>query len=134
MIACTRIGFAAVALYAPKLATAFIGGKPSQMTPIAIGWAGAFASREAALGAVTLGSEAADPTCRRKVLLLNAAVDALDTLTFLALAKRQRSLLPILIGAPGAVFSAYTHYQAAQQLDAASGSASTPYESAYAPA
>ena len=132
MIAGARIGFAAAALFKPKMATVMIGGKPSQLTPMALGWAGAFASREAALGAVTLASEKIDPATRRKVLLLNAAVDALDTLSFLVLAKRQRSLMPLLVGAPGAVFSAYTHFQAAQQLAATPGGAANSYEPTYA--
>jgi len=79
-------------------------------------------------------SEDADPATRRKVLLLNAAVDTLDTLSFVVLAKRSRSLMPLLLGAPGAVFSAYAHYQAAQQITASPGPAAAPYERKYATA
>jgi hypothetical protein len=130
MIAYARIGFAAAALFKPKVATVLIGGKPSQLTPMALAWAGGFASREAALGALTLGSEGLDTATRRKVLLVNAAVDTLDSLSFLVLAKRQRSLLPLLIGAPGSVLAAYSNFQAAQQLAATPDAA--PAELAYA--
>jgi hypothetical protein len=128
MLACARIGYAAAALVAPKVATVMIGGKPSQLTPTALAWAGAFASREAALGAATLATEDADPATRSKVLWLNAAVDTMDSLAFLAFAKRQRSLLPLLIGASGAVFAAYTHFQAAQQVTAAGARTASPPE------
>jgi hypothetical protein len=134
MLACARIGYAAAALFTPRVATVLIGGKPSQLTPTALAWAGAFASREAALGVVTLASEDADPSTRRKVLLMNAAVDTIDSLSFLVFAKRQRSLLPLLIGAPGAVFAAYTHFQAAQQLAETPASAASPTERSYASA
>jgi hypothetical protein len=134
MIASTRIAYAAAALFTPKLATVMIGGKPSQLSPTGLAWAGAFASREAALGALTLASEETDAATRRKVLLLNAAVDTIDCLSFLAFAKRQRSLWPLLIGAPGAVFAAYTHFQAAQQLAAGPPGAATAAETAYATA
>jgi hypothetical protein len=132
MIACTRLVYAAAAMFTPKTATLMIGGRRSDLTPIAMGWAGAFAAREAALAAFTLGSEEVDPAARRKVLLLNAAVDTLDSLSFLVLAKRQRSLMPILLGAPGAAFSAYSHYRAAREISAAPGLAA--YEPVYASA
>lgn len=134
MIACTRLAYAAAAMFSPKSATLMIGGKRSQLTPMAMAWAGAFAAREAALAVFTLGSEDADTATRRKVLLLNAAVDTLDSLSFVVLAKRSRSLMPLLLGAPGAVFSAYSHFQAAQQLSAGGGSVATPSEPAYATA
>ena len=132
MIACTRLAYAATALFTPKTATMMIGGRRSDLTPMAMGWAGAFAAREAALAAFTLGSENVDPASRRKVLLLNAAVDTLDSLSFLILAKRQRSLMPVLLGAPGAVFSAYSHFRAAQEISATPGP--TAYEPVYASA
>jgi hypothetical protein len=132
MIACTRLAFAASAMFTPRTATVMIGGKRSQLTPMALGWAGAFAAREAALATFTLGSEDADPATRRKVLLLNAAVDTLDSLSFVVLAKRSRSLMPLILGAPGAVFSAYTHFQAAQQITASTGTAAASYEPNYA--
>ena len=132
MIACTRLVYAATAMFTPKTATMMIGGRRSDLTPMAMGWAGAFAAREAALAAFTLGSEEVDPATRRKVLLLNAAVDTLDSVSFLVLAKRQRSLMPILLGASGAVFSAYSHYRAAQEISAAPGPAA--YEPVYASA
>jgi hypothetical protein len=134
MIALTRLAYAAAAMFTPKTATLMIGGKRRDLTPMAMGWAGAFAAREAALAAFTLGSEHADPVTRRKVLLLNAVVDTLDSLSFVVLAKRSRSLMPLLLGAPGAVFSAYSHYQAAQQLSATGGTAATPAEPSYATA
>lgn len=134
MLACARIGYAAAALFTPKVATVLIGAKPSQLTPTATGWAAVFASREAALGALTLASEDVDPATRRKVLLLNAAVDTLDSLSLLVLAKRQRSLWPLLVGAPAAVFAAYTHFQAARQLAAGPGGAGASYEPSYATA
>jgi hypothetical protein len=131
-IAYARLAYAAAAMLTPKAATVMVGGKPSEMTPMAMGWAGVFAAREGALAAVSLGSEQADPATRRKVLLLNAAVDTLDSLSFLVLAKRQRSLMPVLLGAPGAVFSAYSHFRAAQEISAAPGPAA--YEPVYASA
>jgi len=134
MLALARLSYAGAAMFTPGAATLMIGGKRSQLTPMAMGWAGAFAAREAALAAFTLGSEDVDPATRRKVLLLNAAVDALDSVSFVVLAKRSRSLMPLLLGAPGAVFSAYTHFQAAQELAASSGGAGTSREPSYATA
>ena len=133
MIACTRLAYAATAMFTPKTATLMVGGRRSDLTPMAMGWAGAFAAREAALATFTLASEDADPATRRKVLLLNAAVDTLDSVSFLVLAKRQRSLMPLILGAPGAVFSAYSHFRAAQEISAAAGSGA-PYEPVYASA
>ena len=103
-----RLGYAAMAPLTPKLAAVGIGAKPSGMTPAAMGWAGLFASREAALGALTLRSQGEGPAARRKVLLLNAAVDAVDTVAMLALARRQRSILPLLL-APAGLLSAIAH-------------------------
>jgi hypothetical protein len=56
------------------------------------------------------------------VLLLNAAVDAVDVAAIVALAKRQRSVLPLLVAVPVGVLSVVAHVQAAQQL----GSAPSP--------
>jgi len=133
-VAYARFGYAAAALFTPRLAAAAMGAKPSQMTPAAMGWAGVFASREAALGALTLGSEDLDPATRRKVLLLNAAVDAVDVVAIAALMKRQRSILPLFVAVPAGVMSIIAHVQAARQLSAAPGGAGAPYESAYATA
>ena len=120
-MAYARFGYAAAALFTPRLATAALGAKPSQMTPAAMGWAGVFASREAALGALTLGSEDLDPATRRKVLMLNAAVDAVDVLAVVALMKRQRSILPLFVAVPAGVMSIIAHVQAARQLSVAPG-------------
>lgn len=118
IVAIGRIGFAGMALLTPKAATALIGGKPSQMNPMAMGWASGFASREAVVGALTLASEKADPATRRKVLLTNAFVDAMDTVSFVVLAKRNRTLLPIILAAPASVYSCISHLRLAQQLPA----------------
>jgi hypothetical protein len=134
-IAYARLGYAVGAMFTPKLVTASLGAKPSQMTPAAMAWAGVFATREAALAAVTLTSEQLDPATRRKVLLANAAIDAVDTVAILALVKRQRNILPLLLAVPAGVFSAYSHYQAARQLGAAAGAdGQRAYENAYATA
>lgn len=127
-----RLGYAAAAFFTPRLATVAIGGRPSQVTPVAMGWAGVFASREAALGALSLGSEGVDAATRRKVLLLNAAVDAVDVAAIVALAKRQRSILPLLVALPVGVLSVVAHVQAAQQLACApSPSGGTSPENVY---
>lgn len=118
-VAMARIGFAAQAFLTPKLATPFVGAKRNEMTPSAMAWAGLFASREAALGAFTLASEGQDPESRRKVLLLNAFVDALDVASALFLSRRQRSIKPLLVLAPLAALSVVAHLQAAQQLRSA---------------
>jgi hypothetical protein len=133
-IAYARLGYGAAALLTPKLAITAVGGKPSQMTPAAMAWAGAFASREAALGAMTLGSGDLDPATRRKVMLLNAAVDTVDAVVFIALAKRQRSILPLILALPAGVMSIVGHIQAARELSGAPDAAGTPYENAYATA
>jgi hypothetical protein len=127
-----RFGYAAAALLAPKVATLGILGKPGEMTPTAVGWAALFASREAALGAVTLESERLDPASRKKALLLNAAVDGLDSLAFLALGLRRRAILPLLM-VPVGVASAVAHVQAAQQVSGPAGTnGQRAYENAYA--
>ena len=129
-----RFGYAVTALLTPKVATLGILGKPGEMTPTAVGWAALFASREAALGAVTLESERLDPAARKKALLLNAAVDGLDSLAFLVLGLRRRSILPLLI-VPVGVASAVAHIQAAQQVGATPGTnGQRAYENAYASA
>jgi hypothetical protein len=129
-----RFGYAVTALLVPKVATLAILGRPGEMTPTAVGWAALFASREAALGAVTLESERLDPATRKKALLLNAAVDGLDSLAFLALGLRRRSILPLLI-VPVGVASAVAHIQAAQQVGKGPGAnGQRAYENAYASA
>lgn len=129
-----RLGYAAAALFTPKLATVAIGAKPSEMTPAAMAWAALFASREAALGALTLESEHLDTAMRRKVLLANAAIDAIDTVAILALIRRQRSSLPLFLIVPAGVLSVISHIQAAQQLGATPGGTDATFENAYATA
>jgi hypothetical protein len=116
------------------VATAAIGARPSEMTPAAMAWAAVFASREAALAALTLESERLDPALRRKVLLANAAIDAVDTVAIFALMRRQRSILPLFLVVPVGVLSVISHLQAAQQLSVPPGNAGTTYEKAYATA
>lgn len=129
-----RLGFSVAALLSPKVATTVFGGRPSQVTPVAKAWAAIFATREAALGAITLESDRLDPATRRKALLLNAAIDGIDTLSFLALVRRQRSLFPLLLVVPAGVVSVVAHVQAARELDGTSGAGSTQFENAYATA
>ena len=134
-MAYARLGYAVAALFTPKLVTASLGAKPSQMTPAAMAWAGVFATREAALAVATLGSEGLDPATRRKVLLMNAAIDAVDTVAIFALVKRQRNILPLILAVPAGVFSAVAHFQAAQLVRAAAGAnGQGAYEDAYATA
>jgi len=129
-----RFGYAVTALVAPKVATLAVLGKPGEMTTTAVGWAALFASREAALGAVTLESERLDPATRRKALLLNAAVDGLDSLAFLALGLRRRKILPLLI-VPVGLASVVAHVRAAQEVGASPGAnGQHAYENAYASA
>lgn len=135
-MAYARLGYAVAALFTPRLATASLGAKPSQMTPAAVAWARVFATREAALAIASIGSEQIDPAIRRKVLLMNAAVDAVDSVALLALVKRQRNILPLILAVPAGVFSAVAHFQAARQLSAASAGANGQgaYQDAYATA
>src|SRR3954468_13542507 len=114
-----RFGYAVASLLTPKVAAAAILAKPGEMTPAAVSWAALFATREAALGAITLESERLDPAIRKKVLLLNAAVDGIDSLAILALSLRRRSILPLMVLVPAGLFSAMAHVQAAQQVSGA---------------
>lgn len=116
-VAYARFGYAAAAFFTPRVATVALGGRPGQVTPAAMGWAGVFASREAALGALSLGTEGCDPGGRRKALLLNAAVDAVDAVAVVALARRQRSILPLIVALPAGLLSVAVHLQAARQLN-----------------
>lgn len=125
-----RLGYAVAALFTPKLAAAAILAKPKEMTPAAVSWAALTATREAALGVVTLEGRRLDPVTRRKVLLLNAAVDGVDSLVFLAHGLRRRSILPLL-AVPVGVLSAIAHVQAARELDGAPGATGTEFENAY---
>ncbi|MGH7536465.1 MAG: hypothetical protein ACREMG_12930 [Gemmatimonadales bacterium] len=125
-VALARIGYAAMALATPKLASPFIGAKVGEVTPAAMGWAGYFASREAALGVLTLASEGCDSTSRRKVLLLNAAVDALDAVTAVLLTRRSRSIRPLLVALPAALMSVAAHVQEAQKLRYGMNGSGTP--------
>lgn len=115
-VAFARVGFAAMALLAPRLATQLIGAKIGEETPAAAGWAGLFASREAALGVLTLASEHSDTGSRRKVLLLNVAVETVDVLTVLTFVRRHRSIRPLFTLVPGGVVSALSHYNEAMKL------------------
>ena len=134
-MAFARLGYAVGSLLAPKLVTASLGAKPSQMTPAAMAWAGVFASRAAALGLATLSSEEFEPALRRKVLLMNAAIDAVDTVAIVALAKRQRNILPLVLVGPIGAISVYAHLQAARQVSSAPGAnGQHSYENAYATA
>ncbi len=129
-----RLGYTVAALFTPKLATAAIGARPSQVTPAAMGWAAFFATREAALGVVTLESERLDVATRRKTLLLCAAVDGLDMLSVIALIRRQRSIVPLFMALPWGALSVIMHLRAAQQLKDTSGTAGATFENAYATA
>lgn len=128
-----RFGYAVAALFTPKLATAAILAKPSEMTPAAVSWAALFATREAALGAITLESERLDPATRRKVLLLNAAVDGVDAAAIFAFALRRRAI-PLLLLVPAGILSVMAHVQAAQELNDIPSPAGTSFEGAYATA
>lgn len=133
-VAYLRLGYGAAALLSPKLATVAIGGRPSQVTPVAMGWARVFGTRDMAFGVLTLSSEDVPPATRRKILLLEAAVDAVDALAMIALARRQRSILPLLLAVPPGLASAAAHFLAAQQLSNAPVDTRARDENVYATA
>jgi hypothetical protein len=122
-IAYARFGYAALSLFAPKAAASALGVKRREMTPAAIAWASVFASREAALGAFSLISENLDTKGRRRTLLLNAAVDTVDSLALIALARRHRQFLPLFVALPPGLFSALAHIQAAREVGLSEGTA-----------
>ena len=80
-------------------------------------WARLFASREAALGAITLGA-ASDAAARKRILLINAAVDGMDALMATLVARKTHSLRLFAFLVPGAVVSSVGHFLAAQQVAA----------------
>lgn len=115
-VAYARFVYAALSLFTPRLAASTLGVATSEMTPAAVTWAAVFASREAALGALSLTSEGSEPTARRKALYLNVAVDAIDALSLLALARRHRQTRPLIVAVPAALTSTIIHLQAAQRI------------------
>lgn len=116
-IAYARFGYAAASLFTPKLAAVSFGVKRSEMTPAAVAWAAVFASREAALGALSLMSERHDPQARRSALYLNAAVDTVDALSLLALARWHKQRRPLLVALPAALASIAVHLNAARRRE-----------------
>ena len=133
-VAYLRLGYGAVAFLTPKVATVAIGGRPSQMTPAAMGWAAVFGTRDMALGVLTLGTENCDPGGRRKALLLAGAVDTTDAVAMVMLARRTRSIFPLLLGAAPALASGVVHILAARQLSGAPTEADVRDTSVYATA
>lgn len=116
-VARLRLAFAATTLLAPKAAACAIGVRPRDVNPAGAVWARLFATREAALGAVTLGA-GSDPALRKRILLMNAAVDGIDALAAALVARKTRSLLLLLLVVPGALASSVGHLLAAQQVAA----------------
>jgi hypothetical protein len=133
-VAYLRIGYGIGAFLSPKAVTVAIGGRPSQVTPVAKGFARVFGTRDTALGVITLGSEDLDPAVRRKLLLVQAAVDAADGVAMVALAKRQGSRLPLLMAVPAGIAVVAVQILAAQQLGAAPATPVAAQEPAFATA
>lgn len=131
-IAYLRLGYGIGAYLSPKAVTMAIGGRPSQVTPVAKGWARVFGTRDAALGVITLGSEDLAPAVRRKLLLVQAAVDAVDAVAMVALAKRQGSKLPLLLAVPAGTAVVAVQVLAAQQLGAAPAGPAATQEPVFA--
>ena len=111
-VAYARFGYAAAALLTPRLAAAALGVRRSEMTPAAVAWAAVFASREAALGALSLAGERHGDPARRDAWRINAAVDALDVVSLLALARWRNQRRPLLVALPAAVASVAIHVRA----------------------
>lgn len=116
-VAKLRLVYAAGTLLTPKAMSVAVGLRRREANTAAGMWARLFASREAALGAITLGA-VSDPAARKRILLVNAAVDGLDALTATLVARRTRSLRLFAFAVPGAVVSSVGHFLAAQQIAA----------------
>ena len=116
-VAKIRLAFAAGTLLTPKAMSAVIGLRPREGNMTAGMWARLFASREAALGALTLGASS-EPEARKRILLINAAVDGMDALAATLVARKTRSLRLFALLVPGAVASSVGHFLAAQQVAA----------------
>ena len=112
-----RLAYAAGTLLTPKAMSVALGLRPREANVTAGMWARLFASREAALGAMTLGA-GSDPGARKRILLINAAVDGVDALTATLVARKTRSLRLFAFAVPGAVASSVAHFLAAQQVAA----------------
>jgi hypothetical protein len=116
-VAKLRLAFAAGTLLTPKAMSVAVGLRPREANMTAGMWARLFASREAALGAMTLGA-GSDAAARKRILLINAAVDGVDAVMATLVARKTRSLRLFALAVPGAVASSVGHFLAAQQLAA----------------
>jgi hypothetical protein len=114
-VAKLRLAYAAGTLLTPKAMSVAVGLRRREANMAAGMWARLFASREAALGVITLGATS-DPVARKRILLINAAVDGLDALTATLVARKTRSLRLFAFAVPGALASSVGHFLAAQQV------------------
>ncbi|HVW35550.1 MAG TPA: hypothetical protein VHL53_23665 [Acidimicrobiia bacterium] len=119
-VAYARFGYAALALFTPRLAASSFGVRRSEMTPAAAAWAAVFASREAALGALSLSGQCRGGDACADAWRINAAVDALDAVILVALARWRGQRRPLLVALPAAVASVAIHLRAVRRLPGAS--------------
>lgn len=113
-VAYLRFVFAAGALTAPKLGAAVMGVKPSSVSRDAEPWIRFVGSRGFALAAMTIETERVDPALYRKVLLLNAATDAVDILGVALFARHQKAMLRF--GLTVGTLSVAAHVREAQRV------------------
>lgn len=117
--AAMRVGAGLVAIAAPSgLARLFGFPATDARIPLAASASTLFGVRELALAAITAGATASEPRGLRRLLVVNAATDALDFVVLGVRAIRQPGLRRgVLLFGPGAALSVVLHLRAAQRVD-----------------
>jgi hypothetical protein len=100
LIAYGRFGFAAACVLAPKTAAVSIGAQPSEINPTAGAFAALVGTRAAALGVLGLSTPKLTAALRRRVFVLLATVDGIDTVVGFVRARQAGRTAPIVAGTP----------------------------------
>ena len=117
--AAMRAGAGVLAIAAPSV-LARLFGLPSAdaRRPLAASASAFFGIRELGLAGLTVGASSREPVALRRLLVINAATDALDLVVLGLRAIRQPGLRRgVLLFGPAALLSVVLHLQAAQKVE-----------------
>jgi len=117
--AAMRVGAGVIGIVAPSVLARLFGLAPADArTPLAASASAFFGIRELGLAALTVGATGREPVALRRLLVANAATDALDVLVLGLRAVRQPALRRgVLLFGPGALLSVVLHLRAAQRVE-----------------
>ncbi len=117
--AAMRVGAGVVAIAAPSVLARLFGLPAADAgTPFAASTSAFFGIRELGLAAITTGATVREPVALRRLLLVNAATDALDLLVLgLRAIREPRLRRGVLLFGPGALLSVVLHLRAARKVE-----------------